>query len=221
MSPHKIVVLGGGVAGLSSALLLARAGHSVLVLERDSFPLGEAATSPQWSRKGVPHFLQPHAFMPRGRQVLRDQLPDVYETLLGAGAHDIDMRRKLPGETKPDDADLQYLAVRRPLIEWALRKAIASEPLVEVRSETKVSGLRLEGRRVIGVAINGTEVPATIVIDALGRKMRTAEWLAEQGYKEAPPESSDCGVVYYNRYYRLKDDFELPDGPWLLGPRGD
>ena len=221
MIPHKVVVLGGGVAGLSSALLLARAGHSVLIVERDPFPVGEAVTSPQWPRKGIPHFLQPHAFMPAGRQVLRDRLSDVYEMLLDAGAQDIDMRRKLPGETKPEDADLQYLAVRRPLIEWALRKAIASEPLVDVKSETKVSGLRLEGRRVTGVAINGTGVAATIVIDALGRKMPTTEWLSQQGIKEAPLESSDCGVVYYSRYYRLRDDFDLPDGHWLLGPRGD
>ena len=221
MSPHKVVVLGGGVAGLSSALLLARAGHSVLLLERDPFPLGEATTSPQWPRKGIPHFLQPHAFMPRGRQVLRDHLPDVYETLLGAGAQDLDMRRKLPGAKKPEDADLQFLAVRRPLIEWALRKAIDSEPLVEVRCDTKVSGLRLEGRRVTGVTVNGTDVPATIVVDALGRKMPTTEWLAQKGIKEAPVESSDCGVVYYSRYYQLQEHFELPDGHWLLGPRGD
>jgi len=27
--------------------------------------------------------------------------------------------------------------------------------------------------------------------------------------------------VYYSRYYRLRVDFELPDGHWFLGPRGD
>ena len=37
----------------------------------------------------------------------------------------------------------------------------------------------------------------------------------------APVETSDCGVIYYSRYYRIRPGFELPDGPWLLSPRGD
>ena len=35
----KILVLGGGVVGLSMAMMLARQGHSVTVFERDSEPL--------------------------------------------------------------------------------------------------------------------------------------------------------------------------------------
>ncbi len=90
-----------------------------------------------------------------------------------------------------------------------------------MKPDTEVSGLLLQGRRVTGVAVNGTEVSATVVVDALGRRTRTAEWLAQRGIDEAKPQSSDCGVVYYSRYYRLRDGFELPDGRWFLGPRGD
>jgi hypothetical protein len=34
-------------------------------------------------------------------------------------------------------------------------------------------------------------------------------------------ESSDCGVIYYTRYYRVRDGVTLPDGPWVPTPRAD
>ena len=117
-----MTVMGGGVAGLAAALLLARDGHRVTILERDEFEVGPPEEAPLWTRKGIPHFLQPHAFIPRGRAELTTSLPDVYSALLEVGAYDIDIRPKVPGPTGPDDADLQYLAVRRPLIEWGLRR---------------------------------------------------------------------------------------------------
>lgn len=49
----------------------------------------------------------------------------------------------------------------------------------------------------------------------------TDGWLAGQGVACRPVESSECGVVYYSRYFRQRPGFELPDGPWLLSPRGD
>src|SRR4051812_995343 len=87
MRAKSVVVMGGGVAGLATALLLAREGHRVTLIERDSLQSGgEAAAAPEWPRGGIPHFLQPHAFIPRGRSELRRHLPDVYAALLGAGA---------------------------------------------------------------------------------------------------------------------------------------
>jgi 2-polyprenyl-6-methoxyphenol hydroxylase-like FAD-dependent oxidoreductase len=62
---------------------------------------------------------------------------------------------------------------------------------------------------------------ADLVIDALGRRTPTSAWLAEQSVTTESGQSSDCGVVYYSRYYRCRPGFQLPDGPWFLGPRGD
>lgn len=198
-----VAVLGGGMAGLSTALLLARDGHRVTLIERDPVVVGDALASPTWDRRGIAHFLQPHTFIPRGRLELQRELPVVFESLLAAGAHDVDTARKLSGPRQAGDEELQYLAVRRPLIEWALRRAVMGEPAIEVRSSTRVDGFHDEG--------------ADIVVDAMGRRTPTPGWFPDA----AEPATSDCGVVYLCRYYRQRPGFELPDGPWLVSPRGD
>jgi 2-polyprenyl-6-methoxyphenol hydroxylase-like FAD-dependent oxidoreductase len=217
----NVVVLGGGPAGLFSTLALARAGHPVTLVERDEVGIDEPLESPTWPRKGVAHFLQPHAFIPRGREELLGGFPDLHPMLLAAGAHDVDLRPKCPSPAEPGDEALQFVAVRRPLIEWALRRAVAAEPLVTHRYGARATGLRVQRGRVAGVELEGGQLPADVVVDAMGRRSPRAQWLEREGVLTPPPETSDCGVVYYSRYYRLRPGCELRDGPFLLSPRGD
>src|SRR5262252_6400370 len=95
MRELSIAVLGAGTAGLATALALARRGHGVTLLERDPLESTAPEDAFQWPRRGVPHFLQPHAFLPRGRKEMRAHFPDVYASLLEAGAHDVDLRPKV------------------------------------------------------------------------------------------------------------------------------
>jgi 2-polyprenyl-6-methoxyphenol hydroxylase-like FAD-dependent oxidoreductase len=65
-----ITIAGGSAAGLFSALLLARAGHQVLVLERDLLqpaPDAESAAAAAF-RPSAPQIVQPHIVMARCRQ---------------------------------------------------------------------------------------------------------------------------------------------------------
>src|SRR5919112_1938097 len=109
----RFVVAGGGVSGLAASPAIARAGHEAVVLERD---LVDPEVSPDGAfdleRRGIPHYFQPHAFLPRGRRLLSGWAPDVLDTLVDAGAEPQDLALKLQGSRQPGDEDLVYLWVR-------------------------------------------------------------------------------------------------------------
>ena len=220
----KIAVIGAGVGGLATTLALARDGHEVVLVERDEIIVGEPLESPNWPRRGIPHFLQAHAFTSRGRLELKTHFPDVFQTLLDAGADDIALWRKLPGELRPEDDDLAIVGVRRPLIEWALRRSALAEPGLSVVSGVAAVGLEAEPSRtpvVRGVRTTAGSVKADLIVDAMGRRSQVSGWIESLGGTPMAEESSDCGVIYYTRYYRVREGATLPDGPWLPTPRAD
>ena len=63
----NIVVLGAGLNGLATAMLLARDGHEVTILERDpAEPQGDNdALWASWERRGVNQFNQLHFMLAR------------------------------------------------------------------------------------------------------------------------------------------------------------
>ena len=224
----SVVVLGAGVAGLAATLALARDGHRVTLVERDQFGVGEPLDAVDWDRKGIPHFHQPHAFTPRGRKEMRETFPDVYDALIAAGAWDLDLRPKIKGDPEPEDVDLVFLAVRRPLIEWALRRAVAAEEGVTVAGGTRATGLMASATNgtgappiVRGVQTTTGTIGADLVIDAMGRRTPTPEWIEAIGGRSMSERSTDCSIIYYSRYYRVREGQILPDGPSAPGPRGD
>lgn len=216
-----VIVVGAGVAGLGAALALGRAGHHVTVLERDATPLPASADEAfEWDRRGAPQVRHSHAFLARLHNLLRDRYPDVLAALLAAGATEITLHDMLPEgmdpTPEPGDEDLVLLACRRTTFEWVLRRCVLAEPHVELDDGVVVEGLTAGGGRVTGVRLaDGTTRAADVVVAADGRRSSLPAWLEQVGLGPVPEEEDDTGIVYWSRFYRLRDGTEAPkrEGP--------
>jgi 2-polyprenyl-6-methoxyphenol hydroxylase-like FAD-dependent oxidoreductase len=211
---QDVVVIGGGLHGLCAAILLARDGHFVTVLERD--PAGPPAPElawERWQRRGCGQFRLPHFLLPRFRHLLEAELPDVAAALVAAGAARYGILGELPvgvsGGTRAGDSRYTALTARRPVLEAVVARAAAAEPGVLVRRGSAVRAL-LGGRpalpgvpHVAGViTAAGERLPADLVVDASGRRSRLPALLAAMGAAGPVEEREDSGFVYYGRHFR-------------------
>jgi hypothetical protein len=211
----NILIMGGGMCGLGAAMLLARDGHVVTVLERDADPVPDSPHDAwdHWTRKGVAQFRQPHNLMPGLRLLLEADLPDVQEALRRAGAGKFDLLNPLPPvfgdqSPRPIDDKLWTYTARRPVAEWVLASCAQREPRVTVRRGVQVTGLlagpsAMPGApHIAGVQTAGGEtLRADLVVDATGRQSHTLGWLAAVGGRPPEETDADCGFVYYTRYF--------------------
>jgi 2-polyprenyl-6-methoxyphenol hydroxylase-like FAD-dependent oxidoreductase len=216
----RIIVVGGGIAGLGTALACARDGHRVTVLERDDTPMpADADAAFAWRRTGAPQVLHSHAFLARLRNLLRDRAPDVLDALLAAGASEIAFTEHLP-ETLTDqspragDEELVALACRRTTFEWVLRRCVLAEPGVELRHGVAAGALDARSGTIpLVLGVDG--VPADLVVDARGPRSTSADWLAAIGAPPAREELHESGIVYFSRFYRVAAGV---DAPPYVGP---
>jgi 2-polyprenyl-6-methoxyphenol hydroxylase-like FAD-dependent oxidoreductase len=225
-----VVVLGGGVAGLSAALAFARRGDRVSLVERDgALPQCEPGQLlDRWARAGVPHFRLPHNFLGLARKVLLTEAPDVLDAVLRLGATENRQYELIPGDSRPGDEDLVSICASRPVFEAALRRAVDEAPNVNLQNRARVVGLLVDPNendpvRVVGARLeDGREVRGDLVVDALGRTSPVVSWLASAGARPPFERRSECGLLYYSRHFRLRPGTELPFLPTLLrGPRGE
>jgi 2-polyprenyl-6-methoxyphenol hydroxylase-like FAD-dependent oxidoreductase len=208
-----IVVIGGGVVGLSAALMLAGAGHEVTVLERDDGVVPGSAEEAwrAWQRPGVAQFRQAHLLHAAGYRVLEEMLPDVARALVRAGATSFDMLSTLPpfvADRAPRAGDERFVTVtgRRAAIEYAV--AATADGRLDIRRGVAVTGLVTGPSAARGVpqvtgirTSDGGELGADLVIDAMGRRSGLPGWLAGLGGQPLAEEAEDSGFAYYTRYF--------------------
>lgn len=187
---YDVIVVGGRVAGASTALLLARCGHRVLVVERSPMPSDTVSTHAilrtgilQLSRWGVLD------------DVVAAGTPPVRRVTLGFGDERIGF------EVKPDFGVDRFYAPRRHLLDHLLLQK-AEEAGAVVRDGTTMKDLlRGDDGSVRGVLVGRGEsqeqVTARFVIGADGHRSRVADLV---GARDSRHHKATNAVHY--AYYR-------------------
>lgn len=205
----RAVIVGAGVGGLATALRLGRAGHDVVVIDRDPAPPGDVADAfGGWRRRSVRQWQQYHVFRSRARRELAQSAPDVLERLAEVG---------VPGAPRVEHGaahgGFRGLAVRRPVLEWVLHREVIACRRVRLLSATAVSAVSIDRRRrcITGVCTaDGSTIAADVVVDAAGRRSPIRAWTAAAGFECPPEDRTDCRIAYYTRYYRAHPERGAP-----------
>jgi 2-polyprenyl-6-methoxyphenol hydroxylase-like FAD-dependent oxidoreductase len=206
-----VVVLGAGMNGLTTAMLLARDGHQVTVLERDPAPpTGDVWTG--WQRPGVSQFRHLHLTLPRWYREMEEALPEVVDELIALGGRPLNLIAMLPermrGPLRDGDRQFDTVTARRPVLESALAAVAGRTAGLVVRRGVAVTGLVTRAGDVPGVPhvagvhlVGDGTVPADLVVDCTGRKSRLPQWLTAAGGRRPPEERATTGFVYYGRHF--------------------
>ncbi|MGA5465295.1 NAD(P)/FAD-dependent oxidoreductase [Mycobacterium sp. NPDC050041] len=174
MRIFDVVVVGARCAGSPLAVMLARRGFSVCVVDKAQFPSETPST---------------HVIQPCGASVL--ERIGALEAVLAAGAVPID-RITLVNEDVRIDGGLDPavfprpgLCVRRLTLDALLVEA-AGAAGVDVRTGVKVAGLLTDGGRVVGVETDRGPIRARLVVGADGRQSKVAVTVGSQEYLTTP-----------------------------------
>ena len=208
----RAIVLGGSMAGLLAARVLADAYDEVLVVDRDKLTGVTAA------RRGVPQGRHVHGLLARGQQILDELFPGFTESAIASGIPTGDLgelRWYFGGQRlQPKATGLLCVSAARPVLESRVRDRVAALPAVRFVEETDILHLlTTTGKdRVIGVRVRAqsdgteTELGADLVVDATGRGSRLPAWLEELGYSRPEETKVKIDLSYTTRHYRGWDD---------------
>jgi flavin-dependent dehydrogenase len=164
------VVVGAGPSGATTALLLARQGYRVVLVDRARFPRDKACG------EGV---------MPPGVAALRRM--GLHERVMATGARPLDgvtyrhqrsgAEVHVPFAVPPSGGPPEGLGVRRTTFDSVLVDAVRQEPSADVHEGDRVTGLvRDAADSVIGVTTTTDEIRARVVVGADGLHSQMRAW---------------------------------------------
>ncbi|MGH7913934.1 MAG: FAD-dependent oxidoreductase, partial [Candidatus Binataceae bacterium] len=221
------VVIGGSMAGLMSAAVLADYFDTITVFERDRIEDRPVL------HKSVPQGNHIHALLLGGQHVMSMLYPGFTEDLKRLGAvrfrPGIDVAFYGPNGKgyngtqsvkEPRDLGFEGHIMSRGLLEYYVRRRTMALANVKLETDSTIEGLIHDSGRVRGVRRNHataaqSSVEADLVVDAGGRNSHASRWMLEMGVPA--PEETTVGVdfAYTSTKYR-KPDLNHESEPLLL-----
>jgi flavin-dependent dehydrogenase len=201
---YDAIIVGARAAGSPTAMLLARKGHRVLLVDRASFPSDTLST----------HYVHQPGVARLRRWGLLERLvstgcPPSRGLVFDVGPF------ALTGAPLPSDGVAEAYAPRRTVLDALLVEA-AAESGAEVRTGFSVDELIFEDGAVVGVRSGDSVERARVVIGADGRNSFVAKAVAATGYDERP----GLACAYYTYWGGVDgEDVELcpRDGRMVMG----
>jgi flavin-dependent dehydrogenase len=207
---RRACVIGGSVAGLLAARVLADHFDEVLLFERDRFPDNVD------NRKGVPQGRHAHALLCSGRRALEALFPKFVDELAARGALAVDingLRWFDNGGYHARCTGIEALLVSRALLETHVRARVASlgvqmidgcdvEGVLFTAGGARATGLRA---RRIEAAIDET-FEADLIVDATGRGSQVPAWLESAGMPRPIEECVRVALGYSTRLFKWRPE---------------
>ena len=191
MNEFDALIVGGRAAGGSLALLLARQGRNVLVVDRDEFPSDTMST----------HFMNLGAVGALKRlRVLND--------ILGAGFRRVTRHRTWVGDCcfeGPAGPPGTFSMCPRRVVLDAVVLDHAVKAGARFEQKTRVESLVHDGERVAGAVLQTPggerrEVRARVVVGADGKSSKVAEWVGATEYDAVPA----LRPAYYGYFHGIE-----------------
>lgn len=183
---YDAIVIGARAAGSPTAMLLARTGYRVLVVDHATFPSDTLST----------HVVHAPGIAALGRWGLLD-------AVVATGCPPVDRYRfdfgpfSLAGTSLPVDGSSTAYAPRRTVLDAILVDAAAAAG-AEVRQGYHVDGVVVEDGAVVGIRHGGSIERARVVIGADGRTSHLARAVGAEEYATKPR-------VQYSFYTYFRD----------------
>jgi 2-polyprenyl-6-methoxyphenol hydroxylase-like FAD-dependent oxidoreductase len=227
------VVIGGSLAGLMTARVLADHFESVTVLERDQIEMGPAL------HRSIPQGNHLHGLLLAGQQVMTSLYPGFLKKLdeLGSIRCSVGKEMVLYGPfgkaytftgsvREPRDFGIYFYQQSRGLLEYCVRQCTLECPNLRFQDECIVQGLVYRNPYVDGVRYkrNGeaATLAADLVVDAGGRGSHAPGWLREFGFESPAETTIGVDLAYASTKFRVPEDYDrsekLNGFDWGIAP---